>query len=200
MPGPGVAYLFLAALLLGRNAVGSGKVARVALQKLTLVLGGAASGKSALGERLARTGPAPHHYVATAEALDAEMAERIGRHRERRAADWCVAEAPRALDAAIGARLDGTLLVDCMTLWLANLEGLDALAALEPVLEAVRRRIGPTLFVSNELGLGLVPADPLSRAFREAQGRLNSRLAEAADCVLFVAAGLPLPLKGHLPP
>ena len=171
------------------------------LQKLTFVLGGAASGKSAFAETLAQFGPPPHVYIATAEALDAEMAERVIRHRKRRGGGWDLAEAPRALASAIEERRRGTMLIDCMTLWLSNLllDRRDALAELDAVLDAVRRREGPAVLVSNEIGLGLVPADPLSRAFREAQGRLNIRIAEAAECVLFVAAGLPLPLKGGLP-
>ena len=171
------------------------------LQKVTFVLGGAASGKSAIAETLAQSGPGPHHYVATAEPLDAEMADRIARHRTRRGTGWSLAEAPRALGPAIARRSGGTMLVDCLTLWLSNLllDGRDALAEIDAVLQAVRHRDGPTLLVSNELGLGLVPADPLSRTFREAQGRLNIRVAEAADSVLFVAAGLPLALKGRVP-
>jgi adenosylcobinamide kinase/adenosylcobinamide-phosphate guanylyltransferase len=164
------------------------------------VLGGARSGKSALAERLARDTGLPRVYVATAQAFDAEMAERIARHREDRGPGWTTVEAPLALPEALDAadRPDGVVLVDCLTLWLSNLmlDGRDAEgegARLVARLGAARGRV---VLVSNEVGLGIVPDTPLGRRFRDAQGRLNQRVAAACDAVAFVAAGLPLWLKG----
>lgn len=168
------------------------------MARVSLILGGARSGKSA--RALALAARPPHVFIATAEALDAEMAERIGRHQSERGPDWSVAEAPLELAAAIGdhAGEGVTLLIDCLTLWLSNLmhHGRDIegeTAALVTVLEAVPGRV---VLVSNELGLGLVPIDRLSRDFRDAHGRLNQRIAAAVDHVEFVAAGLPITLKG----
>ena len=159
---------------------------------VTLVLGGAASGKSRYAESLFG-GPAV--YIATAEAGDAEMAARIARHRARRGPCWTTVEAPGHLPEALGQACDRPVLADCLTLWLSN-----ALAAgREPetgaLLEALAARRLQTVLVSNETGMGLVPATPLGRRFREAQGRLNQEVARVADRVVFVAAGLPIVLK-----
>jgi len=165
----------------------------------TLVLGGARSGKSAYAERLcADSGLAPV-YIATAEARDREMAARIDAHRARRGAGWRTIEAPLALARTIEAEAapDRILLVDCLTLWLANLieagespaESGAALAALLPGLR------GPIVLVSNEVGLGIVPDNALARRFRDEAGRLNQAIAAIASRVVFIAAGLPLVLK-----
>jgi adenosylcobinamide kinase/adenosylcobinamide-phosphate guanylyltransferase len=169
------------------------------LQKLSLVLGGAASGKSAFAERLL-LGHAPRTYVATLEARDAEMERKVARHRALRGGGWKTVEAPLDAGEAV-AGAEGAVLLDCATLWLTNqmLGGRDVAAEEERLLAALAGAAGPVVVVSNELGLGLVPETPLGRRFREAQGRLNQRLAEAADLVVFVAAGLPLVLKGKLP-
>jgi adenosylcobinamide kinase/adenosylcobinamide-phosphate guanylyltransferase len=166
------------------------------LPRLTLVLGGARSGKSRYGEELVRRTAPPWTYVATAEAWDTEMAERIAHHRERRNASWKTLDAPLEL-AAVVDRLTGPTLIDCLTLWLSNvmLAGRDVEAESEALLAALRRAPGPLVVVSNEVGLGIVPDTPLGRAFRDAQGRLNQRVAAAADRVIFMAAGLPLNLK-----
>ncbi len=167
---------------------------------VTLVLGGARSGKSAHAERLVLgLGPTPV-YIATAEAHDQEMAERIARHRADRAGrGWLTVEEPLDLPAAIlrEAREGRAVLVDCLTLWLSNL-----MLAGHPVAEAQARLVGalaeaeaPVVLVSNEVGLGLVPETPLGRAFRDAQGRLNQAVAACAGHVHFVAAGLHLTLK-----
>lgn len=166
-----------------------------------LVLGGARSGKSARAEALAEALAQEHGapvYIATAEALDAEMAERIARHRARRGGGWRTIEAPLALAEALGAAGARPALVDCLTLWLTNvmLAERDLEAETAALLAAFAARAGPTLFVSNEVGLGLVPDTPLGRRFRDEAGRLNQRVAAAVAAVEFVAAGLPLRLKG----
>lgn len=171
-----------------------------------LILGGARSGKSAYAERVclarARARRARPVYVATAEAWDAEMADRIARHRADRDAAWTTIESPRGLGAVLktAAATDIVLLVDCLTLWLSNemlAEGASD-AAVAEFLEAFETSIGDVVCVSNEVGLGLVPDTPLGRAFRDAQGRLNQEAAARADAVAFIAAGLPLRLKGDI--
>jgi adenosylcobinamide kinase/adenosylcobinamide-phosphate guanylyltransferase len=166
----------------------------------TLVLGGARSGKSAHAERLARDTGLARVYVATAQAFDDEMRERIARHRADRAADdWRTVEEPIGLPAVLAreARPDTVLLVDCLTLWLTNLMlGERDIAAMQSALLAMLRGArGPVILVSNEVGLGLVPETLLGRRFRDAQGRLNQAIAAAVPRVVFVAAGLPLTLK-----
>ncbi|MEO0682725.1 MAG: bifunctional adenosylcobinamide kinase/adenosylcobinamide-phosphate guanylyltransferase [Pseudomonadota bacterium] len=166
-----------------------------------LILGGARSGKTRLGlERTEGLG-ARRLYVATAEAFDAEMAERIARHKAERGEGWRTLEAPLDLAQALrgpeAAQADAVL-VDCLTLWLSNLmhAGRDPEAEAERLIEALAVCPVPVTLVSNEVGLGLVPETPLGRAFRDAQGRLNQRVAAAAPQACFVAAGLPLTLKG----
>lgn len=163
---------------------------------VTLVLGGARAGKSGFALALLGGGL----FVATAEAGDAEMAERIAAHRAERGAGWTTIE--EALDlASVVRRLaedSRPILIDCLTLWLSNLmhrdrDVGDATAALLTVLD---ERRGETVLVSNEVGLGIVPDNALARRFRDAQGTLNRRIAARADRVVFMAAGLPLTLKG----
>lgn len=168
------------------------------MARVSLILGGARSGKSA--RALALAGGPPHVFVATAEALDGEMQERIRLHQAERGESWWLVEAPLDLVGAIrGNAADGTtLLVDCLTLWLSNLmhHGRDIEAeteALAGLLETLPYRV---VLVSNEVGMGLVSTNALGRDFRDAQGRLNQRIAAVADHVEFVAAGLPLVLKG----
>jgi adenosylcobinamide kinase/adenosylcobinamide-phosphate guanylyltransferase len=170
----------------------------------TLILGGARSGKSALAERLARESGNEVVYIATAQAHDAEMAARIAHHRDRRPAHWQCVEEPLALAGALRAyaRPDRCVLVDCLTLWLSNLLG-DADdqrlgRECEALLEVLPALPGELLFVSNEVGLGVVPMGELTRRFVDEAGRLHQALAARCERVLFVAAGLPLPLKGNL--
>ncbi len=162
---------------------------------VTLVLGGARSGKSRHAEGLLAEARSPL-YVATAEAGDDEMRERIARHRAERDTRWRTAEAPLALAEALGAE-PGPALVDCLTLWLTNLllGGHDIEARVAALMAVLRRREAPTVLVSNEVGLGIVPGDALSRRFRDEAGRLNQRCASLAGSVFFVAAGLPLRLR-----
>ncbi|MBO1075163.1 bifunctional adenosylcobinamide kinase/adenosylcobinamide-phosphate guanylyltransferase [Roseomonas marmotae] len=168
---------------------------------ITLVLGGARSGKSRHAEALVARHPAPWVYLATAEAWDEEMRARIAEHRARRGPEWQTVDAPLGLPVALAAAGARPVLVDCLTLWLTNLMlgGRDveaATAALEAVLAA---RAAPTVLVANEVGLGIVPETPLGRAFRDKAGVLNQRIAARAQHVHFIAAGLPLLLKGELP-
>ena len=166
--------------------------------RLTLVLGGARSGKSALAERLLTAGQGPWAYVATAQAFDDEMRERIAQHRARRADGWVTFEAPVDLAGTLGKAGDQPVLVDCLTLWLSNLMlgGYDVALATDALIVALSDRTKPCILVSNEVGLGIVPDNALARLFRDEAGRLNQRMAEAADRVVFVAAGLHLTLKG----
>ncbi len=163
----------------------------------TLVLGGARSGKSLHAERLVTALPPPWVYVATAQPFDDEMALRIAEHRARRDEGWATMEAPLDLAGALIAAGGRPVLVDCLTLWLTNqmLGGHDiarATAALDAALDA---RAAPTVLVSNEVGLGIVPDNALARAFRDAAGRLNQHLAARAGTVLFMVAGLPMRVK-----
>lgn len=177
-----------------------GSPGNAAFPRLSLVVGGARSGKSALAERLVRAAGQPLTYIATAEAWDDEMAARIARHRDDRGAGWTTVEAPRDLAGALKAAA-GAVLVDCATLWLTNvmLGGSDVGAEVAGLLAALAAHPGPVVVVSNEVGWGIVPENALARAFRDEQGRLNQRIAGAADLVLGVMAGLPMVLKGRLP-
>jgi adenosylcobinamide kinase/adenosylcobinamide-phosphate guanylyltransferase len=163
---------------------------------LTLVLGGARSGKSRLAEAEITALPPPWLYLATAEARDAEMAARIARHRARRGEGWQSVEAPFDLAGSLCAAA-GPVLVDCLTLWLTNhlLAGSDLAAETDRLEAALAARRFPVWLVSNETGLGIVPENDLARRFRDEAGLLNQRVAACADRVLFVAAGLPLRLK-----
>ena len=136
--------------------------------------------------------------IATAVAGDGEMRQRIARHREERGAHWRVVEAPLDLAEAIaGLEADAVAVVDCLTLWLSNLlhERRDAGEESSRLLAAIDASPARLILVSNEVGLGIVPATPLGRSFRDEQGRLNQRVAEVADRVILLAAGLPLVLK-----
>ncbi len=164
---------------------------------LTFVLGGARSGKSRYAEALVTRLPPPWIYIATAQAFDDEMRARIADHRDRRAAGWRTVEAPLELAAALRDAGDAPVLVDCLTLWLSNLLLGDAdLEAAMGALDAVLDRPAPTVLVSNEVGLGIVPANALARRFRDQAGRLHQRLAARAGRVVFMVAGLPLFAKG----
>ena len=167
--------------------------------KHRLVLGGARSGKSRHAQALAEaTGPR-RTYLATAEARDEEMAARIAQHQAERGEGWQTLEAPLDMPAALGSVADSdVVLVDCLTLWLTNvmLGERDVETETEALVVALAAAPQPVILVSNEVGLGLVPETPLGRAFRDAQGRLNQRMAQEVEEVRFVAAGLPLVLKG----
>jgi adenosyl cobinamide kinase/adenosyl cobinamide phosphate guanylyltransferase len=169
----------------------------VSAASLHFVLGGARSGKSRYAESLFAAEPACV-YIATAQAFDDEMGARIAEHQERRDARWTTFDAPFDLVGALKEAGDRPVLVDCLTLWLTNwmLAEFDHDAAGERLVSYLSTRQAMTVLVSNEVGLGLVPETPLGRRFRDAQGRLNQRVAAAATRVVFVAAGLPLVMKG----
>ncbi len=166
-----------------------------------LVLGGARSGKSRYAQSVAERSGKKRVFIATAEAGDAEMAGRIAAHKAERGPEWRTLEAPLALAEALAETTapDTILLVDCLTLWLTNLilGGRDAEAESQRLAAGIAALAGPAIFVSNEVGGGIVPNNQLARAFRDAQGRLNQRVTEACDSVVLVAAGLPLVLKPH---
>jgi adenosylcobinamide kinase/adenosylcobinamide-phosphate guanylyltransferase len=186
------------------SALGESKGEREARREgegfVTLVLGGARSGKSAYAERLIGDCGL---YLATAEAGDEEMAERIRLHRQRRSTGWQTIEEPLDLAGALErhAVTGRPVLVDCLTLWLSNLmtAGSDVEAEARMLIQRLGTMPCPVVLVSNEVGLGIVPVTPLGRAFRDHAGRLNQRVAAAAARVIFVAAGLPLTLKDSAP-
>jgi adenosylcobinamide kinase/adenosylcobinamide-phosphate guanylyltransferase len=181
----------------------------------TLILGGARSGKSALAERLARESGKDVVYLATSHAGDAEMAARIAHHRERRPAQWRTVEEATRLAATLHALCapERIVLVDCLTLWLTNLMFSSQgdhpeVGTIQPPPTFLRERAallawldepaaGEVVFVSNEVGMGIVPMGAVSRAFVDEAGRLNQDVAARCERVVFVAAGLPLVLKGR---
>ncbi len=167
--------------------------------RIALVLGGARSGKSRHAERLAASAATGAWiYIATAEARDREMSDRIARHRAARGERWRTVEEPLAIAAAIDrAERGDVVLVDCLTLWLSNLllADCDPDAEFDRLCATARAARAKLVFVANEVGLGIVPDNALARRFRDESGRLNQRVAEIADHVVFMAAGLPLVLK-----
>ena len=164
--------------------------------RISLVLGGARSGKSAYAERLITALPPPWVYCATAEAFDSEMRERIAHHRARREPGWQTIEEPLGVARLIQFSAS-PVLVDCLTLWLTNLmlAQRDIEAETAKLLAAVRAARASIVLVSNEVGLGIVPDNALAREFRDHAGRLNQAVAAIASRVVFMIAGLPMVLK-----
>ena len=172
------------------------------INNLTLVTGGAASGKSAFSERLVRTIGGRRHYLATAQAFDGEMRDKILRHQLQRGGDWITHEAPLEVDKIIeNLTADDVLLLDCATLWLTNLmlAEHDVSAAADGLLRALSDTPAQVVIVTNEVGSGIVPQDALSRQFRQFQGELNQNIAANAALVVVVISGLPMILKGQMP-
>ncbi|MBN7778392.1 bifunctional adenosylcobinamide kinase/adenosylcobinamide-phosphate guanylyltransferase [Nitratireductor aquimarinus] len=170
------------------------------MRSLHFVLGGARSGKSRHAETLIEAAPAPWHYIATAQAFDDEMRERIAIHRARRkgAGAWQTHDAPLDLPGVLQTLpARETVLVDCLTLWLSNLmlNDHELKPAAERLLATLAAREGTTVLVSNEVGFGIVPETPLGRRFRDEAGFLNQKVAAAADSVTLVVAGLPMKVK-----
>ncbi len=170
--------------------------------KLIFITGGARSGKSAFAEQLSAHEAGKRAYLATAQALDAEMVHRIELHRKRRGDAWDTFEEPLAI-AELVRKLSGrygVLLLDCLTLWLSNVmarseQDGDISNKVEELAAALRGFDGLLLAVSNEVGLGIVPDNALARRFRDLAGLLNQRIAREADEVYFLAAGLPVKIK-----
>jgi len=166
--------------------------------RLTFIIGGARSGKSAHAETLVTALPSPWTYIATAEAYDDEMRERIALHRSRRGEGWSTIDAPLDLAGTLEALpANQPVLVDCLTLWLTNhmLAEHDLVAECRRLAAVLSRPQGPWFVVSNEVGQGIVPDNALARRFRDAAGRLNQQVAAIADTVLLMVAGLPLKVK-----
>ena len=163
---------------------------------ILLVLGGARSGKSRYAESLAK---GQKYYIATGQAFDDEMGARIAAHRAQRGGNWHTVEAPLQVVEALG-DMDGKgrfILIDCLTIWISNLmhRKSDVLAEIDKLCAALAKAKARVVIVSNEVGLGIVPDNAMARAFRDLQGFANQRVAQAADEVVFIAAGLPLVLK-----
>lgn len=163
------------------------------LPKLTLVLGGTRSGKSTFAERMVVGSGSARTYLATAEALDDEMATRIRDHKDARDG-WTTIEEPLDIAGALAKVGEGVVLLDCLTMWLSN-QMHHGKVDISAMVAALRTAPGPLVCVSNEVGMGLVPDTALGRDFRDLQGALNAAVAGAADQVFFVAAGLPITLK-----
>lgn len=168
-----------------------------------LVLGARRSGKSRFAEGLATASSRSLVYIATAEAGDDEMAERIAQHRARRGDGWQTIEEPLELPAALGSVVgpERVVLVDCLTLWLSNLMQAERAigSAIESLLATLESAAGPAILVSNEVGAGIVPMNALARRYADAQGFLNQRVAASVDRVVLMTAGIPLQIKPSAP-
>ncbi|MGB3644700.1 MAG: bifunctional adenosylcobinamide kinase/adenosylcobinamide-phosphate guanylyltransferase [Mesorhizobium sp.] len=170
----------------------------MAERNLTLLIGGARSGKSSHAEQLVARYPTPWAYIATAEAYDEEMRERIALHRAQRGDGWQTIDAPLDLVDAIEAVPDGRpMLIDCLTLWLTNhmLAEHDVVAECAKLAQCLSKPRGSWFVVSNEVGQGIVPDNALARRFRDAAGRLNQQVAAVAGSVILMVAGLPMKVK-----
>ncbi|MBL1234336.1 MAG: bifunctional adenosylcobinamide kinase/adenosylcobinamide-phosphate guanylyltransferase [Rhodobiaceae bacterium] len=164
-----------------------------------LILGGARSGKSRYGEQLVERASGHHIYIATAQAWDGEMHDRIAHHQNRRGDTWTLIEEPLALADILRTKISENqiVLVDCLTLWLSNLMGAEKNieTSVDDLIDAVRTCKGQVVFISNEVGQGIVPDNAMARLFRDEAGRMHQRLAEVCDAAIMVVAGLPLILK-----
>lgn len=169
---------------------------------ITLVLGGASSGKSHLAEQICLASSLPRTYIATAQAFDDEMHDKIAQHKLDRGAAWTTVETPFEVASALRDISSGQIvLLDCATLWLTNhlLSNHNITRETDALLDALSACASAVVIVSNEVGQGIVPENKLARSFRVEQGRLNRRLAAQASCVVGVMAGLPFALKGEMP-
>lgn len=170
-------------------------------KKITLVLGGAASGKSAFAESHMISCGKSKIYLATAQCFDTEMSDKIEQHKSQRGSGWKTIEAPFDLLTPLAAiKNNECVLVDCITMWLSNhlLKHSDIDHECDRLITALAHCAGQITLVSNEVGQGIVPENALARQFRNLQGHLNQRLAVCADTVVFITAGLPCLLKGKL--
>jgi adenosylcobinamide kinase / adenosylcobinamide-phosphate guanylyltransferase len=177
---------------------------------IILITGGSRSGKSAYAQRIAESRPGERIYIATCPVIDEEMAERIRKHKQARKQGWQTIEETENLVAALrSAKEAETILVDCLTLWINNLmystesvnAGLteeDVTARCLEVLDACKNLSGTIIFVTNETGMGIVPADPQSRLFRDLAGRCNQIMADGADTVILMISGIAVTIKGDI--
>jgi adenosylcobinamide kinase/adenosylcobinamide-phosphate guanylyltransferase len=166
--------------------------------RLTFILGGARSGKSAYAEKLIMAHPGPWHYIATAQPFDDEMRARIATHQARRGGDWRTIEAPQFLPQAVRSTPpEAPLIIDCLAIWLSNrmFAQADLVADREALVAALLSRAAPTVVVSPEVGLSIVPENALARAFRDAAGLLHQDVAKVAAHVALVVAGYPVKVK-----
>ncbi|MFZ5448152.1 MAG: bifunctional adenosylcobinamide kinase/adenosylcobinamide-phosphate guanylyltransferase [Thermodesulfobacteriota bacterium] len=171
--------------------------------RVALLLGGARSGKSRYGLGLAARCPTPRLFVATCEPRDAEMEARIAAHQQERGSDWITREVPLDLPSVLSAGQSGygVILVDCLTMWVSNLllqEGAPKgriQTAFESLVETLRKTTTPIILISNEVGWGIVPDNPVGREFRDQAGWLHQRLAQVADLVVLIVAGVPMLVK-----
>jgi len=180
------------------------------MAEIILITGGCRSGKSIYAQKIAESFPGPKTYIATCPCLDEEMAERIRKHKEARNASWLTVEETLDLSGALSlSAASPVILVDCLTLWINNLlydadvQGKefheeDMVRQCGKVLDSCSRISGKVIFVTNETGMGIVPADPLTRRFRDLAGRCNQNIAERADAVIVMISGIPLTLKGDI--
>jgi len=174
----------------------------MALPSLSMIIGGAASGKSAYGEQLVNGADRNKAYIATARIFDDEMRDKVAKHIEYRGDGWRTLETEVDLGAALQTcKADDVVLIDCATMWLTNvmMDELSLDKECTKLLASFKNAPCPIVLVTNEVGHGIVPNNKLARAFREAQGQLNQKIASQADLVVLVTAGLPLALKGNLP-
>jgi adenosyl cobinamide kinase/adenosyl cobinamide phosphate guanylyltransferase len=167
---------------------------------LTLLIGGARSGKSDIAMQMASRQSGPVVFVATAEAGDGDMAARIARHRDARPADWTTVESPHDITGALAEAI-GFVILDCVTLWVSNLIGremtdADVVRRAHEAAAVAASRRDPTVVVTNEVGSGIVPDNPLARRYRDLLGTVNKTWADAADTTLLVVAGRTLELGG----
>ncbi|MGZ3569065.1 MAG: bifunctional adenosylcobinamide kinase/adenosylcobinamide-phosphate guanylyltransferase [Thermodesulfobacteriota bacterium] len=172
-------------------------------KKMILITGGCRSGKSRFALDYANQHFSKKLYLATCEALDEEMAQRIEHHKKMRGPEWRTIEEPVEIVDQIGLHGTGVevILLDCLTLWLSNLlmrrkNDLEIMEEVSRLIDTMKEKRTSFILVSNEVGLGIVPADKLSRRFRDLSGTANQKIAEAADTAIFMVSGIPLILKG----
>ncbi len=169
------------------------------MAEITLILGGARSGKSSFAEKQAKATKLNRLYLATAEDFDTEMKHRIKKHQQQRGDGWTTIEEPLDLTRELidNSDDDSVILVDCLTLWLSNLmgKGADIETEFDSLVASLEKLRGQIIFVSNEVGQGIVPDNALARQFRDHAGRLHQQIAEAADHVYFITAGIAQKIK-----
>ena len=173
-----------------------GNYLQIDFPKLTLVLGGANSGKSLIAEKLTAMADLPKTYIATAQAYDDEMRAKIEAHLIQRGTGWQTVEAPLDITQALS---NGITLIDCLTMWISNHMMTDTDPNIDDLVSKLNTHQSPVICVSNEAGMGVVPDNAMARKFRTIQGNVNQQIAAHADLVILVVAGIPMAIKGQLP-